>query len=53
MEFAKVRYYKEGYWEPIYYADVLCNVKYIDSSLGGPMSRAINKLLEQKKGLSE
>ncbi|MFT4552702.1 MAG: hypothetical protein ACI9S8_001328 [Chlamydiales bacterium] len=49
VEFAKVRYYKEGYWEPIYYADVFCNVKYIDSSLSGVMLRSINKQAVNKK----
>lgn len=49
VEFSKVRYYTEGYLNPIYYADVTCNVKHIDSSLGGAMSRSINKQLKRKK----
>jgi hypothetical protein len=49
VEFSTVKYYKEGFWNPIYYADVICNVKRLDSTLGNVMARTLRKLEANKK----
>lgn len=43
VEFRSVKYYQEGVWHPVYYADVLCDVKFYESSLGGIMARVLSQ----------